>query len=159
MKFVLSPDIILRGWLGSKHQQTNQLSFSTKSNSGELQTQKLMTPLLRTQNSKVFPLMPVVGQIIAMHVLPTGRDFFLTKFYLPGPFTFIFFQILFLDLLVVVVKTHKRLKRVLFNQTKQDRMQIFKEIPFFKAMNNAKTNKLLMFLSPVGFLQKEVGCG
>ena len=53
-------------------------------------------------------------------------------------------------------KTHKRIKRMLFNQAKQDRKQIFKEMLFFKAINNTKTNKSLIFLSPVGFLQKEV---
>ena len=31
---------------------------------------------------------------------------------------------------------------MLFNQTKQDRMQIFEGILFFKATNNTKTNKL-----------------
>ena len=36
---------------------------------------------------------------------------------------------------------YKRLNRTLFNETKQDRMQIFKAILFFKAMNNTKTNK------------------
>ena len=46
---------------------------------------------------------------------------------------------------------------MLFNQTKQDRMQIFEEILFFKVTNNTKTNKSLIFLSPGGFLQKEVG--
>ena len=45
--------------------------------SGVLWTQKLKTHLLRTQISKVFPLKPQVGQNIAMHALPTARDFFL----------------------------------------------------------------------------------
>ena len=39
-------------------------------------------------------------------------------------------------------ETHKRLKRTLFNQTKQDQMRFFKKILFFKATNNAKTNHL-----------------
>ena len=38
-------------------------------------------------------------------------------------------------------ETHERLKRMLFNQTKQDRMQIVEGIHFFKATNNTKTNK------------------
>ena len=37
-------------------------------------------------------------------------------------------------------KTHRRLKGMLFNETKPDRMRIFKEILFFKATNNTKTN-------------------
>ena len=55
---------------------------------------------------------------------------------------------------IPIPKTNKRLKRMLFNQTKQDRMQRFEELLFFKAKNNAKTNKSLIFLSPVGFLWK-----
>ena len=40
-------------------------------------------------------------------------------------------------------KTHKMFSRTLFNQTKPDRMQIFKGIFFFKATNNIKqTNHL-----------------
>ena len=31
---------------------------------------------------------------------------------------------------------------MLFDKTKQDRMQILQEVLFFKAMNNAKTNRL-----------------
>ena len=46
-------------------------------------------------------------------------------------------------------KTHKRLKRTLCNQTKQDRMPVFEEILFFKTTNNRRTNKSLIFLSPV----------
>ena len=38
-------------------------------------------------------------------------------------------------------KTHKRLNRTLVNQRKQDRMQIFEGILFFKATNNIKTNQ------------------
>ena len=40
-------------------------------------------------------------------------------------------------------KTHDRANRTLFNQTKQDRMQFFEGIFFFKATNNTKTNKSL----------------
>ena len=63
-------------------------------------------------------------------------------------------------------KTYRRFKRTLFNQTKPDRMRIFEEILFFKAENttiennnnnNKQTNKSLILLSPVGFLQKKVG--
>ena len=39
-----------------------------------------------------------------------------------------------------VPRTHKRLRRMLFNQTKEDKMWILKEILFFKATNNTKTN-------------------
>ena len=46
------------------------------------------------------------------------------------------------------VKKHTKVKRLnrmflIFNQTKQDRMQFFKGILFFQAMNNTKTNKEL----------------
>ena len=44
-----------------------------------------------------------------------------------------------------VPKTHKRLKRMLFNQTKQDNIRIFEEILFFKATYNTKTNNSLIF--------------
>ena len=54
-------------------------------------------------------------------------------------------------------KTHRRLKRTIFNQTKRDRMRIFEEILFFKATDNTKTNKSVIFLSPAGSLQTEVG--
>ena len=39
---------------------------------------------------------------------------------------------------------------------KQDRKRIFEEILFFRAADNTTTNKSLVFLSPVRFLQKEV---
>ena len=39
-----------------------------------------------------------------------------------------------------VDQKHKKLQRTFFNQTKQDRMQIFEGI-FFKATKNTKTNK------------------
>ena len=42
------------------------------------------------------------------------------------------------------MKAHKRLNRMLFNQTKQDKMRIFEEILFFIATNNTKqTNHLV----------------
>ena len=53
-------------------------------------TQKFKTPLLRTQNSKVFPLKPGVGQNIVTYASPTARDFFLASFYPPGLFSCIF---------------------------------------------------------------------
>ena len=58
--------------------------------SGELQTQKLKSHLLRTQSLKVLPLKPEVGQCIAIHVTLTARDFFLANFYPSGPFACIF---------------------------------------------------------------------
>ena len=45
-----------------------------------LRIQKLRTRLLRTQNSKVSPFKPGVGQNIALHASPTTRDFFLEQF-------------------------------------------------------------------------------
>ena len=48
-------------------------------------------------------------------------------------------------------KTHERLERTLFNQTKQNRMRMFEEIPY-----EQYENKQITYLSPVGFLQKEV---
>ena len=45
--------------------------------SGELRTQKLKSHLVRTQNWKVLPLKPGVGQHIAIHATLTARDFFL----------------------------------------------------------------------------------
>ena len=58
--------------------------------SGELWTQQLKSPLMRTQSWKVLPLKPGVGQYIAMHATLTARDFFLANFYPFGPFTCIF---------------------------------------------------------------------
>ena len=60
--------------------------------SGELQTQKLRSHLLRTPNSKLFRLKPGVSQYTAMFSKPTARNFFLANIYLPGPVTFIFSQ-------------------------------------------------------------------
>ena len=39
------------------------------------------------------------------------------------------------------IKANTQSYRTVFNQTKQDRMQIFKGNLFFEATNNAKTNK------------------
>ena len=41
-------------------------------------------------------------------------------------------------------KTHIRLERRLLNQIKQDKMQVFQGIPFFKGMNNTKTHNSLI---------------
>ena len=46
---------------------------------GELQPKKLWSHLLRTQNPKVLPLKPGVGQYIAMDSTLTDRDFFLAN--------------------------------------------------------------------------------
>ena len=58
--------------------------------SGVLQMQKRRTHLLGTQSSKVFPLKSGVGQKITLRASLTARDFFLSKFYLFGPFTVTF---------------------------------------------------------------------
>ena len=42
-----------------------------------------------------------------------------------------------------MIKNTQRVKRALFNQTKQDRMQLVEGIFFFKATNNTKTSKSL----------------
>ena len=52
--------------------------------------QKLKSHLLRTQNLKVLPLKPGVGQYIAIHALLTARDFFLANFYPSRPFNCFF---------------------------------------------------------------------
>ena len=51
-------------------------------------------------------------------------------------------------------KTHKRFNRTLFNQTKQDRMQIFEGILFFKATNNSSVTSF--WKNPTG--SSEVIC-
>ena len=43
------------------------------------------------------------------------------------------------------LKTHKMLRRTLFNQTKPDRIRFFDEMLFFKAAYYTKTNKWLLF--------------
>ena len=94
MKFVFSPDVILCGRLGSKHQLTN---FSKSAElpvfwprSGELRTQKLKSHLVRTQSLNVLPFKPGVGKCIAIHATLTAREFFLAYFYTSSPFTCIF---------------------------------------------------------------------
>ena len=64
--------------------------FFSYPRSGELQTQKLKSYLVRTQSLNVLPLNPGVGQYIAMHGILTARDSFLTYFFPSGPFTCIF---------------------------------------------------------------------
>ena len=46
--------------------------------------------LVRTQNLKVLPLKPGVGQYIAIHATLTARNFFFAYFYPSSPFTCIF---------------------------------------------------------------------
>ena len=58
--------------------------------SGELRMQKLKSHLVRTQSLNVLPLMPGIGQYIAIHATLAARDFFLAYFYPSGPFTCIF---------------------------------------------------------------------
>ena len=58
--------------------------------SGELQTQKLKSHLVRTKSLKILPLKPGVSQDIAIHATLTARDFFLAYFYHSGLFTCIF---------------------------------------------------------------------
>ena len=60
------------------------------SRSGELQTQKLKSHLVRTQSINVLPVKPGVGQYIAILATLTARAFFLAYFYPSGPFTCIF---------------------------------------------------------------------
>ena len=64
--------------------------LSVISRSGELQTQKLKSHLVRTQCLNVLPLKPGVGQYIAIHATHTARDFLLAYFYPSGPFICIF---------------------------------------------------------------------
>ena len=56
---------------------------------------------------------------------------------------------------VLCSKTHRMWNRMLFNQTKQERMQIFKGILFFKSTNNTKTNNLVAasWVYPKGCVQ------
>ena len=67
-------------------------SLSRVFRSGELQTQKLKSHLMRTQSLNILPLKPGVGQYIAIHATLTARNFFLANFYPSGPLTCIFFQ-------------------------------------------------------------------
>ena len=64
--------------------------LSPHTRSGELQTQKLKTHLLRPQSFNVLHLKPKVGQCIAIHATLSAKDFFLAYYYLSGPFTCIF---------------------------------------------------------------------
>ena len=52
--------------------------------SGELQTQKLKSHLVRTQSLNILPLKPGAGQYIAIHAMLTARDFFFANFYPSG---------------------------------------------------------------------------
>ena len=52
--------------------------------SGELQTQKLKSHLVRTQSLKVLHVKPGVDQYIAIHDILTARDFFLVYSTLPA---------------------------------------------------------------------------
>ena len=61
--------------------------FVGPSRSGQLQTQKLKSLLLRTQSLKVLPGKPGVGQYIALYTTVTARNVFLVHFYPSGPFT------------------------------------------------------------------------
>ena len=58
---------------------------------GVLRTHKFKTHLLRNQSSKVLPFKSGAGPYIAMHAMPTARDFFLANFYPSGLFACIFF--------------------------------------------------------------------
>ena len=58
--------------------------------SGEPQTQKLKSHLLRTQSLKVLALKPGVHQYIAVYAMLTARNFFLANFYPSCPFICIF---------------------------------------------------------------------
>ena len=58
--------------------------------SGELQTQKLKSHLVRTQSLNILRFKPGVGQYIAIHAALTAREFFLAYFYPSSPFTCIF---------------------------------------------------------------------
>ena len=60
--------------------------------SGELQTQKLNSHLVKTQSLNVLPFKPGVGQYIAIHATLTAREFFFAYFYPSSSFTCIFFQ-------------------------------------------------------------------
>ena len=57
------------------------LSVYSATRSGELQTHKLKSHLLRAQSLMVLPLKSGVGQYIAVHATLTTRDFFLAYFY------------------------------------------------------------------------------
>ena len=85
-----------RDILGDKSLPTKEITLSlsppTPLRNGELRTQKLKSHLVKTQNLNVLPFKPGAGQYIAIHAMPTAKDFFLASFYPFGPFTCIFFQ-------------------------------------------------------------------
>ena len=86
----------IRPTLAGHHHTHLSESALFKSDGGELWTcvyVPLRSHLLRTQSSKVLPLKPRLGQYIAMHAMPTAKNFFPADFYLPSPFTFIFSSI------------------------------------------------------------------
>ena len=72
---------------------------------------------MRTQDLKVLPVKPGVGQHIAMHAALTAMDVFLANFYPSGPFTCIFsktspdFFLCWLWLTPVLVEA-RRIKKV-----------------------------------------------
>ena len=68
----------------------NKPSTNKVPRSGELCMQKLKSLLFTTQNLKVLPLKPGVGQYIALDATLTARDFFYANFYPSNPFTCIF---------------------------------------------------------------------
>ena len=57
--------------------QCRPTCYTISPRNGVLRTQKSMTRLLRTKNSKVLLLKPGVGQNVAMHASPSARNFFL----------------------------------------------------------------------------------
>ena len=57
--------------------QCRPTCYTISPRNGVLRTQKSMTRLLRTKNSKVLLLKPGVGQNVAMRALTTATDFFL----------------------------------------------------------------------------------
>ena len=71
----------------------------------ELRTQNLKSHLMRTQSLNIFLLKPGVVQYIAIHATLTARDFFLSYFYPPSPFTCIFFQNLLISPVMAVANT------------------------------------------------------
>ena len=74
-------------WLCVVHAQH---SLSGKSCSGVLWTQKLRTLVCWEPSTPQTSLKFWVGCNIALNASHTARDFFLSKFYLPGPVTFLF---------------------------------------------------------------------
>ena len=75
--------------LCSLHSNVWAVRASACPHSGELQTQKLKSHLLRTE-FKCPPLKPWVSQWITTHATLTARVFFCANFYPSSPFTCIF---------------------------------------------------------------------